>query len=543
MSANKLTLLLTLFLFSCSQGSKEFKELSQVSSVQGNTGTAHLDFCTISPTEIDTKIKLIFQVDYSGSNIIFAGGRPPTDPDRVIRHIALQNWLMNRNNVDNEYYTYLWFTRNESQLSKALDEDIHPDFPFVQDTQTFADIVEWERVNEPDGGGTPFKAALNQIIDIIKMDAEKARTTHLEGGQLVQSVYPIAFTADGVQTDATKPEVLDIILNDLLPLTNHPRYGPYISQITLNTAYYYTEIDLPEAREIMIEMAEVGQGDFYEYDENEIIDFDQLADILIKRVSTKLTDVIINNTNTTWDIASRSLLADSDGDGLPDVVELMLGSDPFKYDSDGNGVGDGVEFAVDRHSRPCRDPNCNPDRAHRIQGCFDLDGEIIDSNLDGMADCEKRLLGANPYQFDTNGNGLPDWLAFKFGLPLTRQDNDNRPSPPAHSVDSDRDGISDLEEVRINSSPLVKNSELEGLKVQVYDQQMVSYDPRSRVACYNLVVDDIYMNSSSDTIRAYLIENETTQTGRKYLRVIEKQARNGQVYFSREDFSEAPLIK
>lgn len=36
-------------------------------------------------------------------------------------------------------------------------------------------------------------------------------------------------------------------------------------------------------------------------------------------------------------------LKDSDGDGLPDLVELALGLDPTKKDTDGNGIPDGAE--------------------------------------------------------------------------------------------------------------------------------------------------------------------------------------------------------
>jgi len=34
---------------------------------------------------------------------------------------------------------------------------------------------------------------------------------------------------------------------------------------------------------------------------------------------------------------------DSDGDGLPDQIELIYGTDPTKADSDGNGIKDGAQ--------------------------------------------------------------------------------------------------------------------------------------------------------------------------------------------------------
>lgn len=44
-----------------------------------------------------------------------------------------------------------------------------------------------------------------------------------------------------------------------------------------------------------------------------------------------------------------SVLADADEDGLSDLEELALGSDPALADSDGDGLGDGVESALGTH--------------------------------------------------------------------------------------------------------------------------------------------------------------------------------------------------
>jgi YD repeat-containing protein len=54
---------------------------------------------------------------------------------------------------------------------------------------------------------------------------------------------------------------------------------------------------------------------------------------------------------------ANAALVDSDGDGLSDALEIVLGTDPFNPDTDGDGFSDGIEVASG--SDPL-DPNCTP---------------------------------------------------------------------------------------------------------------------------------------------------------------------------------------
>ena len=84
--------------------------------------------------------------------------------------------------------------------------------------------------------------------------------------------------------------------------------------------------------------------------------------------------------------------ADTDNDGLTNLQEFQLGTDPRNPDTDGDGVSDGEE--VKRGTNPL-----NPD----------TDG-------DGLSDAEEIRLGTNPLNPDTDGDGIPDGIEVKLGL-------------------------------------------------------------------------------------------------------------------------------
>ena len=75
---------------------------------------------------------------------------------------------------------------------------------------------------------------------------------------------------------------------------------------------------------------------------------------------------------------------DSDGDGLGDIAEGIVGTDPTNPDSDGDGVPDGQEFSL---------------------GTDPLDA---DSDGDGQSDGQEVESGTDPAHADTDGEGFSD---------------------------------------------------------------------------------------------------------------------------------------
>jgi SGNH domain (fused to AT3 domains)/Bacterial TSP3 repeat len=101
---------------------------------------------------------------------------------------------------------------------------------------------------------------------------------------------------------------------------------------------------------------------------------------------------------------------DTDGDGLPDAVEIKLGLDPTRVDTDGDGTRDGDEdtdhdkltnrFEVKKSHTDPGDPDSDND------GIRD---SIEDADGDGLSARGEQRFRSNPHDRDTDGDGRSDW--------------------------------------------------------------------------------------------------------------------------------------
>jgi hypothetical protein len=68
----------------------------------------------------------------------------------------------------------------------------------------------------------------------------------------------------------------------------------------------------------------------------------------------------LTSANYFWVVPPSATSIDSDGDGLSDAQEMILGTDPFNPDTDGDGFTDGVEVAAgsDPLNPACTPLNC-----------------------------------------------------------------------------------------------------------------------------------------------------------------------------------------
>lgn len=120
---------------------------------------------------------------------------------------------------------------------------------------------------------------------------------------------------------------------------------------------------------------------------------------------------------------------DTDGDGVPDAFELFAThTDPRVADSDGDGMNDGAEIDLD-------DPDAYADDDH-----------------DGFCNAQETAgLGSDPHNADSDGDGIDDLHEFYFGTAI----NDRAHPEPDH----DHDGEPDAFEMANGTDPEYATSE------------------------------------------------------------------------------------
>ena len=120
-------------------------------------------------------------------------------------------------------------------------------------------------------------------------------------------------------------------------------------------------------------------------------------------------------------------LIDSDGDGLTDIAEIGMGTNPALLDTDIDGLSDGDEV---------NNRKTDPKKA--------------DSDGDGLIDGDEINRGFNPLSADTDGDGLNDGDEVRIG---------SDPKAP----DTDQDGLTDKAETSTCNTPTDPDTDDDGI--------------------------------------------------------------------------------
>jgi len=195
-----------------------------------------------------------------------------------------------------------------------------------------------------------------------------------------------------------------------------------------------------------------------------------------------LKDIMVTNVNApvesppgppNWD-GGPTDAADSDGDGLTDAQEIALGTDPNNPDTDGDGFSDGVEVYFAARGADLNPLVPNPGCPPYLRG--------VDSDCDGLTDCDEQLIGTNSQIQDSDSDGVPDWVEWQIGT---------QPASPDMTEDPDGDGLINDQEVHLHMNPLVADSQLVtdyGYRYTIETDGPVDSAGRQ---CYHVRVDNV----------------------------------------------------
>jgi uncharacterized protein (DUF1800 family) len=121
------------------------------------------------------------------------------------------------------------------------------------------------------------------------------------------------------------------------------------------------------------------------------------------------------------DTTNNDAADDPDGDGLSNLIEWQLGTDPHSIDSDGDGLKDGVETSTglyldlaDTGSNPL-DPDTDADGVSDGQECLQFpyfsDPNATDTDQDGFTDLQEREALSNPNLAGSSPANVPEYSA------------------------------------------------------------------------------------------------------------------------------------
>jgi hypothetical protein len=410
------------------------------------------EVCAPPPTADDVPYKILFVIDTSLSNAW-------NDPAEL-RELAVRNAISGF--IDKETVSFGIITFSDEPRLQT--------FGFTRDLQILNGAIE--NVGNAQGG-TNYSDTLWAVINFIKDDL--ATLSIVEASRTHYLVY---WLSDGFPTvGVTDTTALLPAVTHLMELT-----GDRVADIKFNTAFLGAdgetdETMVAEAVDLLTELADLGNGGFSSIPAGAEFDFDIELEKVINHF--EFTYAVASNRNTILDAGEPA--PDSDADGIADQVEVFYGLDPALADTDGDGYRDGIE----------RMAHVDLDPLVADSGCETGD---LDTDLDGLRDCEELVLGTLPRDADSDDDRILDEVEVLMGTSPVQDDT---------SLDDDLDNISNQDEIRFHLDPKIPNTKEEA------GEWAYRYDVREKVKdctdcfdtppCYELRIDNLVMAETIET--------------------------------------------
>ncbi len=415
--------------------------------------------CTSPPGSKRFPLRVLFVVDASESMEVTDPPDPETGEtfrEQAVR-AAWQTLLQTedgapRIDADARVGVVRFSAQARSRTPVDLNGDELPDTYFTDDVEQLETATRALRETDRT---TNYVNALDEAYFELRTEMLGA-----EAESLPRSRYVLVFLSDGLPDSANAGRrnnaggIMESVgrLAELAELFD-------VGSFELHTVYLSTDqgvlLDQP-AQALLEGMAELGGGTYRSVPNGEAVDFLHIDLSALERVFS-LQSLVALNTHALQDFAQvptrrvprldegaykdvdhdgapscGDLLIDSDADGLSDLVERRVGSDPFVGDTDGDGVGDRIEWALRSSGLDPLDPGDT--------GCLEQE----DADGDGLLDCEEVYLGTSSTAADTDQDGLPDRLEARGAT---------SPVQPDDLDDLDWDHTSNGVEVRSGGDP------------------------------------------------------------------------------------------
>ena len=399
---NKTIIVAVLLAVSCSDG-RELVQLDQTDNFVLNRISVTGEVCSQEPPSLPIKNYIMFIVDRSASMLVNQSfftnsmGQPSDTTKEAIRDV--NNFVINATaaGVADLHVGIITYSTVVNVIAPftaggVTDTDIN-NIPDPIGTTNIADAI------------TTAEQEIEAVIDQVVADDEDgdynvAFTTIMlgdgnadngePGEQLIETKDEIVFRAGRItRFDQIYPWVQTRMAMHLLigaDLQGSPSLLAKVRDLFICIAAEFVETGSGGSYEEII--ADPGNPQAFTFDTPNINA--TAGPNQIKSLFAANINVVPDSSQGIWDFH-----LDSDGDGLTDDEELVLGSDPLVYDTDGDGCGDHTE-SITSFDPQVVDCDC------------DDDGDRDDPDGDGLVTCEEKLNNTNPFHPDSDGDAIPD---------------------------------------------------------------------------------------------------------------------------------------
>lgn len=358
-------------------------------------------------------------------------------------------------------------------------------------------------------GTTDYLIALDTAISMLAADMSQSDEEDLQNSR-----YVLLFLSDGIPDadsrfnpgavcidgrewlNTGEPPDGDLVeeLADRLDQMQELGRRYDVRQLTFNGGYVAAPDTSPPVKAcgstLINAMSEHGDGAFRDFSSGEAINFLFVDYTSYKRVFS-LKNLAVTNLNArpfsealyardlrdSLDPTLAAGIIDSDGDGLTDELEALVGSDPGLADTDGDGFSDLLEYRLRTSGLDPLDPT--------DADCL-ADIDQLDTDGDGLRDCEERFVGTNPKRFDTDNDGFGDGLEHLYGT---------NPGIVDGMLDVDFDGAGNAQEIRWHSSPTT--DDVRYLSDHAYRYEVHELGIEAARTCYSFDVSNISLASTA----------------------------------------------